>query len=93
MGEFGLPGRRYFRKGGAARTHHVHVFGLESASEIERHLAVRDYLRTHPGVAREYGELKASLAGRYPDDRIAYVDGKDAFVKAMERDALAWTRA
>lgn len=28
MGEFGIPGRRYFRKGGEKRTHQIHVFGL-----------------------------------------------------------------
>ena len=93
LGEFGLPGRRYFRKGGYARTHHVHVYAVISAGEIERHVAVRDYLRTHPDVARDYGELKAQLAERHPGDAIAYMDGKDAFVKAMERDALAWRRA
>lgn len=26
MGEFGIPGRRYFRKGGDHRTHQLHVF-------------------------------------------------------------------
>jgi GrpB-like predicted nucleotidyltransferase (UPF0157 family) len=40
MGEFGLPGRRYFRKNNEAgvRTHHVHTFAAASP-EIERHLA------------------------------------------------------
>ena len=42
MGEFGIPGRRYLRKGGAHRTHQVHIFGAASQHEIERHLAVRD---------------------------------------------------
>ena len=26
MGEFGIPGRRYFRKGGEKRTHQIHIF-------------------------------------------------------------------
>lgn len=91
MGEFGLPGRRYFRKGGNPRTHHAHAY-QEGHSDVERHLAFRDYLRAHPDVAREYGELKAELARRFPDDIEAYMDGKDAFVKAAEREALAWSR-
>ena len=65
MGEFGIPGRRYLRKGGAHRTHQVHIFGAESQYEIERHLAVRDYLRMHPLKADAYAALKRSHgAGR-----------------------------
>ena len=60
MGEFGIPGRRYLRKGGAHRTHQVHIFGAESQYEIERHLAVRDYLRMHPLKADAYAALKRS---------------------------------
>ena len=26
MGEYGIPGRRYFRKGGEERTHQIHMF-------------------------------------------------------------------
>ena len=37
LGEFGLPGRRYLRKGGDRRTHQIHIFALGSA-EIDRHL-------------------------------------------------------
>src|SRR4051812_19558232 len=57
MGEFGMPGRRYFRRDNAAgvRTHQVHAFTLGSP-HVERHLAFRDFLRAHPAVAREYAE-------------------------------------
>lgn len=90
MGELGIPGRRFFPKGGDNRTHHIHIFGRESREDILRHLAVRDYLRAHPGEAREYGELKAALARRFPHDNDGYCDGKDAFVKTLEKKALAW---
>ena len=63
MGEFGIPGRRYFHKGGDERTHHVHVFAEENKEAIERHLAVPAYLRAHADEARAYGELKKG-AGR-----------------------------
>ena len=92
MGEFGIPGRRYFRKGGENRTHQIHVFAEADGRNVARHLAVRDYLRAHPQRAREYGALKAALAARYPEDIGAYCDGKDAFVRALERDALIWQR-
>jgi len=92
LGENGLPGRRYFRKGGDRRTHQIHAYAVSSESEIERHLAVPAYLRTHPGVAHEYRELKSRLAELYLEDIFGYMDGKDAFVKAMEKEALAWRR-
>jgi GrpB-like predicted nucleotidyltransferase (UPF0157 family) len=91
MGELGIPGRRYFRKGGDDRTHQAHVFQADD-SNIERHLAYRDYLRAHPDVAAEYGILKADLARRFPEDIYGYMDGKDTFVKRVEQDALRWYR-
>jgi len=90
MGEFGMRGRRYFRKGGDNRTHQVHAFQADNKEDMTRHLAVRDYLRTHPDEANRYGELKESLAKRFPKDIEAYSDGKDAFVKELERNALHW---
>ena len=92
MGEFGILGRRYFRKGGDNRTHQVHIFGESSKKDIERHLAVRDYLRNHVDVAKKYAELKSRLALLFPDDIDGYSDGKDDFVKQMEQEALIWYR-
>lgn len=93
MGEFGLAGRRYFRKSNAAgvRTHHVHTYQIGSP-EIERHLAFRDYMIAHPDRAQHYSNLKRELARQYPDDIEGYMDGKDSFVKEMERQALAWRK-
>jgi len=94
MGEFGLPGRRYFRKNDArgVRTHQIHAFEANSP-EIERHLAFRDYMATHAAEAQAYGELKRSLAMQHPTDIEAYMDGKDAFVKEHEAKAIAWRSA
>jgi GrpB-like predicted nucleotidyltransferase (UPF0157 family) len=91
MGEYGIPGRRYFRKSDSAgiRTHHVHAFRCGDAN-IERHLAFRDYLIAHPDVARAYGELKLRLAMLHAHDVEAYMDGKDGFIKVHEAAALAW---
>ena len=88
MGEFGIPGRRYFRKGGDNRTHQVHVFGKGDTFHIKRHLAVREYLRSHPTVCAEYGELKRRLASQYPDDIEAYCNGKETFMRQLEQKAL-----
>lgn len=93
MGEFGIAGRRFFRKGGAERTHHIHIFEAGNRADIDRHLAVRDYLRAHPEEAEAYGVLKSRLAELYPADIDGYCDGKDFFVKELEREALAWWRS
>ncbi len=90
-GENGIPGRRYFEKGGDGRTHHVHVF-QGGDFHVERHLAVRDYLRTHPDAAREYGELKERLAQQFPWDIEQYILGKEPFVEQLEKCALWWYR-
>jgi GrpB-like predicted nucleotidyltransferase (UPF0157 family) len=91
MGEFGLPGRRYFRKDNAEgdRTHHVHTFQTGSF-EIVRHLAFRNFMIAHPDCAQQYSNLKRALAAQYPEDIDGYMDGKDEFVKAMEQRALQW---
>lgn len=89
MGEFGISGRRYFRKGGDNRTHHVHVFEYKDRNVL-RHLEFRDYLRSHRNDATRYSSLKSELARRFPDDIQAYMDGKDALVKEIEKLAVAW---
>ncbi|MFG6120800.1 GrpB family protein [Thalassobacillus sp. B23F22_16] len=88
-GEFGIPGRRFFKKGGDARTHHVHVFEEGSPDSI-RHLAFRDYLREHPDAAKAYGKLKQNLARQFPHDMEAYIEGKHHFVTELEQKAVTW---
>jgi GrpB-like predicted nucleotidyltransferase (UPF0157 family) len=41
-------------------------------------------------ISNEYGTLKAELAHRFPNDIEGYSDGKDAFVKRIEKEALKW---
>lgn len=88
LGEFGIAGRRYFRKGGDERTHQIHIFQADDWNNIERHLAFRDYMRTHEKERTEYAKIKTALAQRFPYDIDGYCDGKDAFVREMEKRAL-----
>lgn len=90
LGEFGISGRRYFRKGDDPRTHQIHVFQEDNQYDIARHLAVRDYLRVHPEKSKLYGDLKKKLAVAFPEDIESYIDGKNLFVKELERKALYW---
>jgi GrpB-like predicted nucleotidyltransferase (UPF0157 family) len=43
-------------------------------------LLFRDYLIEHPGVAREYQDLKYRLSKAHPDNRIRYTEGKTEFI-------------
>lgn len=90
MGEFGIAGRRYLRKGGDERTHQIHIFAKSDDVNINRHLAFRDYLRTHENIKNAYGELKIKLAQKYPYNIDGYCDGKERFVKEIESKALSY---
>ncbi|MGN5457106.1 MAG: GrpB family protein [Candidatus Kurthia intestinigallinarum] len=93
LGEYGIIGRRFYRKGGDMRTHHIHAFHYSNIVEIERHIAFRDYLRRHPEQSQLYEALKSQLAARFPYDNNAYCDGKNDFIKQLEQQALKWMMA
>ena len=80
-GENGIPRRHYFVKG-APRTHHVHMFEIES-QEWRSHLLFRDYLIKNPATAGEYARLKQELAKQFATEGEAYQAGKDGFIKAV----------
>ena len=63
----------------AHRTHHLHLVPTDS-ERLTADLAFRDYLRTHPDVAREYLALKRKLAAEFEHDREAYTQAKADFV-------------
>lgn len=90
-GEYGIPGRRYFRKSNAQgiRSHHVHSFEKGHA-EVFKHLVFRDYMIAHPDEADAYARLKIRLAAAHPDDIEAYVDGKDSFIKEHITKGMIW---
>ena len=46
-------------------------------------------LRAHPEVAAAYGDLKRRLAADHPGDRVAYTEGKTAFVVEVTARAKA----
>jgi GrpB-like predicted nucleotidyltransferase (UPF0157 family) len=86
----GTPGRFYFSKDTAGvRTHHVHACAA-THPQVPDLLAFRDYLRSHPERAAEYGALKRALARRHRHDNIGYMRGKDAFIKGLLAEARAW---
>lgn len=89
LGEFGMAGRRYLRKGGDERTYQIHIFQADDRKNIDRHLAFRDYLRTHEKERKEYVKIKQELAQKFPYDIDGYCEGKENFVREVEKRALA----
>ena len=74
------------------RSHHLHV--CEAGGHHERrHLAVRDFLRAHREEAARYAGLKRRLADRHREDRLAYIAGKERYVRDLEARALRWAAA
>ncbi|MEY8303516.1 GrpB family protein [Anaerosalibacter bizertensis] len=89
-GENGIKDRRFFIRGRCERTHHVHVFQIDNP-EIKRHLNFRDYMIAHPEEAKEYGDLKKRLAKKFKYNSQAYCDGKDLFIKYIDKKATEWS--
>lgn len=86
------PGHRFFAwPAQRPRSHHLHVFEAGSQHEF-RHLALRDFLRAHRDEAAAYEALKRRVAARHPADRLAYIDGKEDYVAALEARAVRWAR-
>lgn len=89
-GENGIPGRRYFIKGGDQRSHQVHAFTVGDL-QILRHLAFRDYLRENREIAEKYAEVKHSAALLSGNNIHRYSALKANFIEHHLRQALtAW---
>ena len=88
-GEFGIPGRRYFPKGGDDRTYHLHAFAVGDP-QIEKYLAFRDYLRMYPAAVVEYAAVKRAAAAAHETDPEGYVAFKQCFVERTVAKAAHW---
>lgn len=52
----------------------------------------RDFLLEHSDEAARYAALKRQLVKRYPQDRLAYIAGKEQYVTDLEARAIVWAR-
>jgi GrpB-like predicted nucleotidyltransferase (UPF0157 family) len=86
-GDLGVGGREALRWTAEFPEHHLYVCP-EGSPAFERHVLVRDYLRTHPEKAREYAELKKRLAQQFHDDRSKYQAAKADFVDSLIEESL-----
>ncbi len=87
-GENGIPGRRYFIKGGDQRSHQVHAFSVGD-KQVLKHLAFRDYLRRNKEIAGKYAEIKHSAALLSRNDVHRYSILKADFIEHHLQLALA----
>jgi GrpB-like predicted nucleotidyltransferase (UPF0157 family) len=87
-GDLGIAGCEAFTCPPGAHVHHLYVCPPEG-QEYRRHLALRDYLRSHSAETAAYSKLKRSLAARFRDDRSAYTEGKREFIELLLQQALA----
>jgi len=78
-----LPDRRWLmRAAGGHRTHHLHIV-VHGGEVWHTHLQFRDAVRADADLAAEYLALKTALAAQHRDDRDAYTNGKDGFVRRV----------
>ena len=91
-GDQGIPGRDAFKLNGPLAgtlpPHHLYVLD-KGAEELRRHLAFRDYLRSHSDEAQRLSEHKWQLAARFDNDKERYIEAKAAMVLEILERALA----
>ena len=97
-GDGGIPGREQFAhdgpdvpRDGSGRDwpdHHLYVCA-QGNREHRRQIAFRNHLRRHPLVAAEYGQLKRTLAERFPHDIEAYIAGKGPLIENVLTRAMS----
>jgi GrpB-like predicted nucleotidyltransferase (UPF0157 family) len=92
-GDLGITGREAFRTPPTLFAHHLYVC-LPNSEEFRGHILLRNYLRSHPAEVSAYSNLKWELFAKVGDDRAAYIQGKDDFVRQLvERATDFFTEA
>ncbi len=60
-------------------THHLYICPKYS-KELKRHIAFRDYLKTHESEMKKYGEIKLKAADIFSNDIEGYIGYKSIFI-------------
>jgi GrpB-like predicted nucleotidyltransferase (UPF0157 family) len=68
---------------------HIHILSYNSYHWM-RHIAFREYLRSHSEILQEYQELKIVLSQKDWKDGSEYNAAKNLFIKNKEADAIKW---
>ena len=83
-GDQGIPTREAFKYDAKQHLlkHHLYVCP-EDSPELKRHIAFRDYLKTHPDAVLEYSLIKEEGALLYPYDIDKYIEHKSSFIESI----------
>lgn len=86
-GNLGIEGREAFHYDGKEhlKPHHLYVCP-ESSLELKRHIAFRDYLRSHPEAVQEYSAIKIEAAKLFPDDIDSYIAHKSPVIEKLYKE-------
>ena len=86
-GNLGIIGREAFDYDGKnhLQKHHLYVCPQDS-KELKRHIAFRDYLRSHPEAVCEYSRVKEEGSALYPYDMEKYIEHKSPFIERIYRE-------
>lgn len=61
---------------------YVHI--VEASDEQwQDYIIFRDILRHDPAIRQAYADLKKRLSAQFPEDRVSYTAGKDAFIQGV----------
>lgn len=90
LGQASVPGRLYFRRRGL-ESFNVHIVE-QAGSHWISNLALRDYLLTHPEVAKQYEAMKI-VAIQSTSSLLKYSQIKAPIVEELVTQALAWRAA
>ncbi|MEM6253572.1 MAG: GrpB family protein [Cyanobacteria bacterium P01_D01_bin.156] len=91
LGNLGIEGREAFKHDPSDDSPAYHFYVCPQGSlGLTNHLVFRNYLRSHPEVAQEYGNLKKQLSDKFPHDIDRYIEGKtDFIVRALKEQGIS----
>ena len=86
-GNLGIPGREAFGYSGKEHLQEHHLYLCpEDSPELKRHLAFRDYLRTHSQAVEEYSCIKLEAARIFPHDIDGYINHKSPVIEKIYKE-------
>ena len=83
-GDLGIKDREAFQYSDKPhlQKHHLYVCPQQS-EELHRHIAFRDFLRTHPEAVQKYGSIKEKAAQLFPNDIDKYMEYKSPCISEL----------